>query len=121
MSAHAADMLCEAHRLLSTGVMSAENYRKPRKIAVFAGVVLVAIQFACVLNAAQPTLTQPAWSGSQFQFTLRGETNVGYLIEASTNLVGWEKIGVATHPQSGEFEFEDRSVSPYRFYRVTVP
>jgi hypothetical protein len=44
-----------------------------------------------------------------------------YIIEASTNLVGWEKIGVATHPQSGEFEFEDRSVSPYRFYRVTVP
>ena len=44
-----------------------------------------------------------------------------YVIEASTNLVDWEKIGVATHPRSGEFEFEDRSVSPYRFYRVTVP
>ncbi len=44
-----------------------------------------------------------------------------YVIEASTNLVDWEKIGIATHPRSDEFEYEDRSASPYRFYRVTVP
>jgi len=72
--------------------MSVENCQKPTKIAVCSGVVLVALQFSCALNAAQPRLTEPAWSGGQFQFTLQGETNVGYLIEASTNLSAWTRV-----------------------------
>ncbi|HTL28849.1 MAG TPA: hypothetical protein VL282_06510, partial [Tepidisphaeraceae bacterium] len=72
--------------------MSAENGRKPRKIALFHGILLVALQFAFVLHAAQPRLTQPVRSVGQFQFTLQGETNVGYLIETSTNLSAWTRV-----------------------------
>jgi hypothetical protein len=72
--------------------MSVENCQKPMKIAAFHAVMLAALQFACSLNAAQPRLTEPAWSGGQFHFTLHGETNVGYLIESSTNLSAWTRV-----------------------------
>jgi len=43
-----------------------------------------------------------------------------YLVEASTNLVDWEKIGVAIQSRPGEFEFEDPGDVrlPTRFYRI---
>jgi hypothetical protein len=45
-----------------------------------------------------------------------------YLVEASTNLVDWEKIGVAVQSGPGEFEFEDPAGVrlPTRFYRIVV-
>jgi len=46
-----------------------------------------------------------------------------YIIEASSNLLQWEKIGVASRIGPGEFQFEDTSASkiPRRFYRVVIP
>jgi len=46
-----------------------------------------------------------------------------YIIEASTNLEDWEKIGVASNSAPGAFEFEDPNASqaPARFYRIVVP
>ncbi|HKW30378.1 MAG TPA: LamG-like jellyroll fold domain-containing protein, partial [Verrucomicrobiae bacterium] len=50
----------------------------------------------------------------------RGQT---YIIEASSDLTRWEKIGVATDLQDGNFEFEDNDLkgAPARFYRVMTP
>ena len=58
---------------------------------------------------------------AQVQFT--APEGLIYIIEASTNLVDWEKIGVATNAGSGEFHFEDPNTAqtPVRFYRVVVP
>jgi len=46
-----------------------------------------------------------------------------YIIEASSDLVNWRRIGVAREPDEGTFQFEDREASrfPVRFYRVTTP
>ena len=46
-----------------------------------------------------------------------------YIIEASTNLLNWEKIGVTTNNGTASFEFEDTgAASPtLRFYRVMSP
>ena len=46
-----------------------------------------------------------------------------YILEASTNLVDWEKVGVATDYGSGEFDVEDLPAlrMPARFYRLIVP
>ena len=46
-----------------------------------------------------------------------------YLIEVSTNLVDWEKIGVAADDGNGSFEFEDANAvrTPARFYRIVSP
>ena len=46
-----------------------------------------------------------------------------YIIEASSNLVNWEAIGVASEPSPGCFSFEDPKASalPGRFYRVISP
>jgi hypothetical protein len=46
-----------------------------------------------------------------------------YVVEASTNLVDWEMIGVAVDHGDGTFEFEDPNAAkfPSRFYRVVSP
>jgi len=45
------------------------------------------------------------------------------IVEASTNFVNWEIIGVAHEQSDGAFEFEDPDVArfPNRFYRVSTP
>jgi hypothetical protein len=57
----------------------------------------------------------------QIQFT--APAGFVYIIEASTNLVDWEKIGVATNAGAADFQFEDPSggVTPSRFYRIVAP
>jgi hypothetical protein len=52
-----------------------------------------------------------------------GSRGQGYLIEASSDLVHWEKIGVAKDRQDDTFEFEDAKSgqAPVRFYRVVEP
>jgi len=54
------------------------------------------------------------------QFSAEG--GVHYLIEATTNLLDWELIGVAGQRADGQFEFEDPQTTQFaqRFYRVRV-
>ena len=49
-----------------------------------------------------------------------GNSGVVYLVEASTNLVDWEIIGVTTAQDDGIMEFDDRESTkhPNRFYRL---
>ena len=56
----------------------------------------------------------------RMQFT--SKTRGLYVIEASTNLVDWEMIGVAALRADGGFEFEDAQAARFssRFYRVKV-
>lgn len=46
-----------------------------------------------------------------------------YIIQASTNLMDWQQIGVAVESGEDEFEFEDSQTGqfPRRFYRVVGP
>jgi hypothetical protein len=55
----------------------------------------------------------------EFPVTQRGI----YLIEASSDLVHWEEIGVASDRNDGNFEFEDPNAAqkPARFYRIVSP
>lgn len=55
----------------------------------------------------------------QFSATPRQE----YLVEASTNIVDWEIIGVSTIGSGGEFEFEDVEAAKHqcRYYRIVAP
>lgn len=57
----------------------------------------------------------------QLEFT--GSVNRIYLIEASTNMVHWETIGVARDGGKGRFEFDDPHADkfPGRYYRVVTP
>jgi len=58
---------------------------------------------------------------AQVQFA--GAHGNTYIIEASSDMVHWEKIGVAREPSVGAFEFEDTTApsKSMRFYRVVVP
>ena len=46
-----------------------------------------------------------------------------YIIEASTNMVDWQMIGVAQDQGDGTFNFDDAQSTqlPARYYRVVVP
>jgi len=54
---------------------------------------------------------------------ISGPLGKGYIVEASTNLVEWEAVGVATIRADGSFEFEDAEAAkfPERFYRIVAP
>ena len=55
---------------------------------------------------------------AQLQFD--GSTASTFIIEASTNLVDWEMIGLGAPLSDGQFQFEDAQAAsfPRRFYRV---
>jgi hypothetical protein len=56
-------------------------------------------------------------------FEFEGNRSQCYIIEASSDLVHWEKIGVARDLRDGNFEFDDQVAkdAPMRFYRVVTP
>ena len=62
-------------------------------------------------------------SGSKVHLKFEGNRGQTYIIEASSDLADWEKIGVATDLQDGNFEFDDSNWkgTPVRFYRVVTP
>ena len=68
-------------------------------------------------------LTVLSRSGNDFQFAFEGANGVIYPILASTNLVDWSVIGIATTVAPGQFRFTDASAGqfPARFYRLKTP
>ena len=69
---------------------------------------------ASKLLAHSPRLDPPG------RLSFAGAPRQIYIIEASTNLLDWERIGAATGDDNGAFEFEDKSSPNYpsRFYRI---
>jgi len=59
-------------------------------------------------------------SNGKFQLSFNGPHGRTYFIEASTNLLTWEIIGVARNAGQHRFDFEDVHAAqfPGRFYRV---
>lgn len=79
---------------------------------------------AGVASAARPqirSLSRSAGGRTQMQFT--GAAGTTYTVEASIDLVTWEKIGTATPQADGTFAFEDGDAAkfPSRFYRLVTP
>jgi hypothetical protein len=61
-------------------------------------------------------LLGPAFVNGQFQFTASGASNFNYVVECSTNLVGWTSV----RTNRGPFTFvETNATAPQRFYRAT--
>jgi hypothetical protein len=76
-------------------------------------------------NGAVPVHGKIAATVNHGQFHLKFSAPHGktYIIEASTDLVHWQMIGVAKVQSDGTFDFGDESATRMsgRFYRVTVP
>jgi hypothetical protein len=73
-------------------------------------------------SAAAPTLTSPAWSNNQFQFTLVGESGWLFEVLAATNatspLSNWFTLGTLTNT-TGTIPFVDTNADFHqRFYRA---
>ena len=52
-----------------------------------------------------------------------GDETASYTVEASTDMIHWEKIGSAKPTGNGQFEFEDAHADqfPARYYRIVSP
>jgi parallel beta-helix repeat protein len=55
------------------------------------------------------------------QLWLSAQPGQTLIVEASTNLVNWETIGVAYDQPEGMFEDVGAAIFPYRFYRAWLP
>lgn len=66
-----------------------------------------------------PELSDPHWSGSQFQFTLTGATNVNYVIQASTDLQSWTQLAT-NHSPNVSRNINVDAPSSRSFYRAVV-
>ena len=59
-------------------------------------------------------------ANGRVQLEIVGEADERFTIQASTNLLDWETIGVATNNAGGQFEFEDAQAAHFfnRYYRI---
>lgn len=64
-----------------------------------------------------PALSNPAFSGRQFQFTLTGEANMSYIIQAATNLQSWTPLATNDSPTVSRTVTMNAPMSP-SFYRA---
>jgi hypothetical protein len=62
-------------------------------------------------------------ANGKIRIDFQGSASKLYLIEASCDLVHWEKIGVARHRGNGQFDFEDPKADKFncRYYRIVAP
>lgn len=69
-----------------------------------------------------PHLALNRTEASEVGLTLTGQTNLRYVVEASTNLIQWTKFAVRTN-LTGTVELNDSAGAkfPQRFYRVWAP
>ena len=58
-----------------------------------------------------------------FQFAYTNSSGQGSMVYASTNLVDWASLGVATQISSGLYQFTDTAATNYprRFYKLRTP
>ncbi len=83
----------------------------------FAQQIIQAIGNGAARHAGHLSLVRQPQGSVQLGFS--GESAGTYIVEASTNLVNWDRIGVASST-NGQFQFEDArgSRDARRFYRV---
>jgi hypothetical protein len=67
---------------------------------------------------AVPTLSQPAFNGDTFTFTLNGTAGTNYVIEFSTNLASGNWIALRTNAAPFSLNESNANVFPQRFYRA---
>jgi hypothetical protein len=72
-------------------------------------------------TGAGPNLSNGGFVNKNFKVLGAGSTATIYTIQASTNLVQWTNVGIATGDVSGSFIFTDTNAPNfrYRFYRTT--
>jgi hypothetical protein len=66
-----------------------------------------------------PELSNLAWSGGQFQFTLIGESNLNYVIQVSTNLQSWTPLATNSSPNAAR-SITINAPNSRSFYRAVL-
>ena len=72
-----------------------------------------------VASPSSPTLSAPAYTNNNFQFTLNGQSNVIYVIQSSSALTTWTPV--LTNSQVPATRLITVSAPPMqRFYRAVT-
>jgi hypothetical protein len=74
-------------------------------------------------SGAQPVSAVAEKAGGKLRLEFKGSSAKVHVIEASDDLVHWQRIGVAKARGNGQFQFEDPDTGrlPHRYYRVVTP
>ena len=88
-----------------------------RKSLGCAAVLLAGLYSAAALTTISPVLTNATWLGNQFQFTLRGETNVAYILESSSDLRIWTRVITNSESETTRTIIVPAAITP-AFWRV---
>jgi len=88
-----------------------------------AGQLIAALQGEAVGPVACKVYSVDRLSNGQIHFQFNAAADQIYLVEASTNLLDWETIGVATVCGDGAYEFQDADAARHqsRYYRIVKP
>jgi hypothetical protein len=88
-----------------------------------AGQVIAALDCDGSPNVAARIHSLKRQPNGKMQMKLSGQAGKAHIVEASTNLMDWEAVGVATVNEDGSFEFEDAEAAKHqcRFYRIRQP
>lgn len=70
-----------------------------------------------VLTPVPVNLTIARSGASQFQFSLAGDPNQAYRLEASSNLSSWTTLATGTSSPAGTLKFTNSPSATYQFYR----
>src|SRR5207244_6474683 len=67
---------------------------------------------------AAPLLSSPAYANGQFQFTLNGEANATYIIQASTDFTNWTPVATNVSASANRTITNIRATGNRSFYRA---
>ncbi|MEY4385505.1 MAG: hypothetical protein RLY20_788 [Verrucomicrobiota bacterium] len=97
----------------------------PGDTGTIAGGWSLTISTLAIFGSVSPPIINSAnfLNATQFHLVGTGDANATYHIQASTNLLNWSEIGLATANGSGVFEYIDGAAAGFRtrYYRVTYP
>ena len=88
-----------------------------------AGQVITALQGEAIGPVACKVHSVNRLSNGRIHFQFSAAADQIYLVEASTNLLDWEAVGVATVCGDSAYEFEDADAARHqnRYYRIVKP
>ena len=82
---------------------------------------IISHSFSVIVNRPPLTIRSiERQSSGSIVLRFQGTSGMSFEVEASTDLMSWTSIGVASEASPGEFEFEDTGAAslPAQFYRL---
>jgi hypothetical protein len=112
-----------AFQVVVRAQVSGHNQALAASLSAAAETIIQAIESCCEGHGHEHVFPTIHCGHGRVHLEFAATPGRSYLVEASDDLVHWEKVGVATDLNDGNFEFDDSHSlqQPTRFYRIVPP